>query len=91
MGRYFFDDRVRTQVAVVEFLRKSGCMDVAGIEPDVFPNAKGGNSESVIVSSLLLGSYGDMQLLAQVRMEVAQLLSHLCCLATRYLLDVDLN
>ena len=82
VGRYLFNDWVGTQAAVVEFLCRSGCMDVAGIEPDIFPNAEGGNSKSVIVSSLLLGSYGDTQLLTQVRMEVAQLLSHLRCLAT---------
>ena len=91
VGRYLFDDRVGTQATVVEFLCRSGCTDVAGVEPDVSPDVEGGNSESVIVSSLFVGSYGDTQLLAQVRMEVAQLLSHLCCLATRYLLNVDLD
>ena len=91
VGLYLFDDWVGTQAAVVELLCGLGCADVAGVEPDIFPNAEGGNGESVIVSSLFVCSYGDTQLLAQVRMEVAQLLSHLCCLATRYLLDVDLD
>ena len=63
MGRYLFDDWVGTQAAVVEFLRRLGCTDVAGVEPDVFPDAEGGNGESVIVSSLFIGSYGDTQLL----------------------------